>query len=441
MKYYFIGIKGTGMSSLATILVDLGYQVVGYDDYKEHKFTEDALNKKNIPIYYDSSYELTDEIVVYTPALQDSHKELVRARSKNLKILQYNEMLGELTKMFKTICVSGCHGKTTTSSMLSHVMNGIIGCNYLIGDSTGHASSNNEYFVIEACEYRRHFLSYDPTYTIVTNIELDHVDYYKDIEDMKDAYLSLINNTKEKSVLCGDDEHIRDLNIENALYYGFNDNNDIIAKNIEVIEGCTHFDVYINNEFYNNFKIKLVGNHMVLNTLAVIGITYLLGLNKKDVFKQLETFSGAKRRFNETIINDTVIIDDYAHHPTELKSSITAARSKYKDKKIIALFMPNTFSRVARFYNEFADALSKADKAFVMEVAKGREKQEDYPGVSSKLILNRIKDSEEIKLDEYEKLLPYKGEVILFMSCQNIYILKDKLVEKMKEEVYEKGNF
>jgi len=180
---------------------------------------------------------------------------------------------------------------------------------------------------------------------------------------------------------------------------------------------------------------------MVLNTLAVIGITYLLGLNKKDVFKQLETFSGAKRRFNETIINDTVIIDDYAHHPTELKSSITAARSKYKDKKIIALFMPNTFSRVARFYNEFADALSKADKAFVMEVAKGREKQEDYPGVSSKLILNRIKDSEEIKLDEYEKLLPYKGEVILFMSCQNIYILKDKLVEKMKEEVYEKGNF
>jgi len=440
MKYYLIGIKGTGMSSLATILMDLGYEVIGYDDYKEHKFTEDVLNAKNIPIYYDDSYEFSNEIVVYTPALQKNHKELTRARNKNLKMLQYNEMLGELTKMFKTICVSGCHGKTTTSSMMSHVMNGIIGCNYLIGDSTGFVSKENEYFVIEACEYRRHFLSYDPTFTIVTNIELDHVDYYKDIEDIKDAYLSLINKTKESVVLCGDDKDIRDLNIKNALYYGFDTNNDIVAKNVEIIDDYTCFDVYINNDLYNRFRIKLVGNHMVLNALATIGMAYLLGLNKDDVFRHLETFGGAKRRFSETIINNTIVIDDYAHHPTELRASINAAKNKYPNKKIIAIFMPNTYSRVARFYKEFADALALADKTFVMEIAKGREKEEDYPGVSSELILNKIKDSEKIKLDEEEKLLNYKDEVILFMSCQNIYILKDRLVEKLKEEVNEKDN-
>ena len=171
MKYYFIGIKGTGMSGLACILNDLGNTVIGYDDCKEHKFTENELELRNIKIYNDSSYQLTNEIVVYSAALDENHIELQRAKEKNLKILKYNEMLGEVTKKFKTITISGCHGKTTTSSMLSHVIDNIIGCSYLIGDGTGKSNKESDYFVIEACEYKRHFLAYHPYMSVITNIE------------------------------------------------------------------------------------------------------------------------------------------------------------------------------------------------------------------------------------------------------------------------------
>lgn len=334
MKYYFVGIKGTGMSGLACILNDLGNTVIGYDDYKEHKFTENELELRNIKIYNDSSYQLTNEIVVYSAALDENHVELQRAKEKNLKILKYNEMLGEVTKKFKTITISGCHGKTTTSSMLSHVIDNIIGCSYLIGDGTGKSNKESDYFVIEACEYKRHFLAYHPYMSVITNIELDHTDYYKDINDMVDAYQSLLNNTKFKTVLCGDDKLVRKLttNID-TMYYGLNDNNDIIAKNISYYKEYTCFDVYINDIFYGNIKIKLAGNHMVLNTLAVIGICNNLGLNKYDVIEQLETFTGAKRRYQIKEIENTIIIDDYAHHPTEIKATIEATRNKYKDKK------------------------------------------------------------------------------------------------------------
>ena len=428
MKYYFIGIKGTGMSGLACILNDLGNTVIGYDDYKEHKFTENELELRNIKIYNDSYYQLTNEIVVYSAALDENHVELQRAKEKNLKILKYNEMLGEVTKKFKTITISGCHGKTTTSSMLSHVIDNIIGCSYLIGDGTGKSNKESDYFVIEACEYKRHFLAYHPYMSVITNIELDHTDYYKDINDMVDAYQSLLNNTKFKTVLCGDDKLVRKLttNID-TMYYGLNDNNDIIAKNISYYKEYTCFDVYINDIFYGNIKIKLAGNHMVLNTLAVIGICNNLGLNKYDVIEQLETFTGAKRRYQIKEIENTIIIDDYAHHPTEIKATIEATRNKYKDKKIIALFMPNTYSRVKDFYKAFADSLNKADYVYLFDIAKGRENPNDFKGISSKLILDNLNNAEMITLNDEQKLLKHKGDVLLFMSCQNIYIMEEKL--------------
>lgn len=436
MKYYFIGIKGTGMSGLACILNDLGNTVIGYDDYKEHKFTENELELRNIKIYNDSSYQLTNEIVVYSAALDENHVELQRAKEKNLKILKYNEMLGEVTKKFKTITISGCHGKTTTSSMLSHVIDNIIGCSYLIGDGTGKSNKESDYFVIEACEYKRHFLAYHPYMSVITNIELDHTDYYKDINDMVDAYQSLLNNTKFKTVLCGDDKLVRKLTTHiDTMYYGLNDNNDIIAKNISYYKDYTCFDVYINDIFYGNIKIKLAGNHMVLNTLAVIGICNNLGLNKYDVIEQLETFTGAKRRYQIKEIENTIIIDDYAHHPTEIKATIEATRNKYKDKKIIALFMPNTYSRVKDFYKAFADSLNKADYVYLFDIAKGREDPNDFKGISSKLILDNLNNAEMITLNDEQKLLKHKGDVLLFMSCQNIYIIEEKLERLLGDKV------
>ncbi len=429
MKYYFIGIKGTGMSALATILHDLGNTVIGYDDYKEHKFTEEPLQQRNIKIYTDDSYKLTDEIVVYSSAFQETHPEMQKAINKNLPMYEYTQMVGELTKKHKTICVSGCHGKTTTTALLAHVLNNIIGVNYIIGDSTGYANKENEYLVVESCEYKRHFLNYDPTDTIITNIELDHTDYYKDLSDMIDAYQSLMNNTKDLAILCNDDENIKKLKVKNAIYYGLNENSDITAKNITSDREYTYFDVYIKGNLYGKIKIKLFGNHMILNTLATIAICYKFNLPKEKVIHELSTFQGAKRRFNEKIVNNTIMIDDYAHHPTELKVSIETAKNKYKDKKICAIFLPNTYSRVAKFYKEFATSLSLADKVFILDIAKGREKEEDFPGISSKLICDLIPNAQMINLNDAYKLLPYKDYVLLFMSCQNIYILEHHLEE------------
>ncbi len=428
-KYYFVGIKGTGMSSLACMLNDMGNQVIGYDDYQDHKFTENPLIERNITIYYDNSYSLSNEVVVYTPACTKDHKELKRATSLGLEMLSYNEMLGMLTRQFKTICISGCHGKTTTTSLLAHIVDNIIGTNYLIGDSTGYIKDGNEYFMVESCEYRRHFLLYDPTYSIINNIELDHVDYYKDINDMVDAYQSLVNNTKKMAILNGDDSYARSIKTDKALYFGFNENNDIIAKNITTNDLYTSFDVYIKNEFYNSIEIPFFGNHIIMDTLAAIGICYLLELDKEKVKKEIKSFSGAKRRFTEIKVGDLIIIDDYAHHPTELEATINSARLKYPNKKVIAFFLPNTYSRVKAFYKEFAKVLNKADKAYILDIAKGRENPLDYPGVSSNLILDLLDNGEYIKLDEADKLIKYNDEVLLFMSCQNIYLLEDALIK------------
>lgn len=434
MKYYLVGIKGSGMSSLACILNDLGYQVIGYDDYQGHKYTEDNLKLRNIPIYYDSSYSLTDEVVVYSAAFKEYHKELVRAKEKNLTMLKYNQMLGELTKKFKTIAVSGCHGKTTTSYMMAHVLNDIIGSNYLIGEGSGYASLDNEYFVIEACEYRRHFLEYHPVYSIITNIEYDHVDYYHDIEDMISAYQSFCEKTSSLMVVCGDDENVRKLNIDKeVLYYGLNENNDIVAKNIQKENNHNTFDVYVKNEYYGKVKSLLFGNHMVLNTLACIGICVKLGLDKEKVLASLQTFKGAKKRFDETVYGDVVVVDDYAHHPTEVEVTIQTAKEKYPDKEIVAVYMPDTYSRLQMFYKDYIRILSKADKAYVTPVGHGREKQEEYPGVTSDLILNELKNGELIELDKPEKLLKHKNAVVLFMSCGNIYVLKENFEKLLRK--------
>ena len=171
MKYYCIGIKGSGMATLAEILFDLGHEVSGYDDYKEHKFTQEGLDKRGIKIYYDSTHDIPkDTIVTYSKAFSIDHPEIKRVKSLGLKIIAYNELLGKLSSEFKTIGVSGTHGKTTTSTMISHVLGETKGCNYFIGDGSGFADRKNELFTLESCEFNRHFLAYHPYYAIVTNI-------------------------------------------------------------------------------------------------------------------------------------------------------------------------------------------------------------------------------------------------------------------------------
>lgn len=437
MKYYLIGIKGAGMSSLALLLNDLNYEITGYDDAKEHRFTENKLFDRNIQIYTDpNQFKMTeDTIIVRSPAIRDDHPEMKRALELGLKIFGYQDMLGRLSKMFDTIGISGCHGKTTTSSMLSHVLNNITGCNYIIGDGNGHANKDSKTFVIESCEYRRHFLNYDIEYAVITNIEMDHGDYYKDIYDMIDAYQEFANNASKMVIACGDDKNTRKLNINKPIFfYGLEENNDIQARNVEYHNEGTNFDAFIEDNYYGHFDLPLYGKHMLLNSLAVIAVCYYERLEAKDVAKYLKTFKGADRRFKETFIKNNVIIDDYAHHPTEVKVTIESARQKYPDKKVIAIFKPHTFSRVEEFENEFAESLNTADYAYVMDINYDREDPNDYPDITPYTIIDKLKKGDYINEEQVDKLMKYDNAVMLFMSSKEIYLLEDLYKKELEEK-------
>jgi len=438
MKYYLAGIKGTGMSALALLLSDLGYEVVGYDDAKDHRFTEDKLIARGIKIYTEPNDEIDKEtIVVYSPALKiDKHPELIKASELGIKIYEYQEMLGRLTKKFDTICVSGCHGKTTTTSMLSHIYSQLDSASYIIGDGRGYGAKDSNNFIIEACEYRRHFLAYDPKYVIITNIELDHTDYYKDMDDMIKAYEEFANKASKMVIACGEDQytHLLDVNPQ-IFYYGLNESDDIQARNVEYSNDGTTFDVFIEDEYYGHFDLPLFGKHMLLNALATIGLCFYERMDAKEVAKSLKTFQGAERRFKETFIGENVLIDDYAHHPTEVKVTIKAARQKYPDKQVIAVFKPHTFSRVEEFADDFAQSLNLADKAYVMDINYDREDPNDYPGISAYTIIEKLNNGGYIEQGQANELLQYENAVILFMSSKEIYLLEDEYAKLLKEKL------
>lgn len=430
--YYLIGIKGTGMSALAQILFDLGYEVMG-SDKPDHFFTEKPLIERGIKILpFNKDNIKEDMLIVQGNAFSDTNEEVVRAKELNLKIYTYQEMVGKLTKMFNTITVAGCHGKTTTSAMLSHVLNNIVGANYLIGDGSGYAIKENNYFVLEACEYKRHFLSYTPQYAIITNIELDHIDYYKDIDDYIDAFREYANNAEKMVIACGDDQYTHMLEPKKPIFfYGLNEDNDIVARDVNYTNEGTSFDVYVEDNYYGHFDLPLFGKHMLLNSLAVIGVCYYERLDAKEVSKNLKTFKGAKRRFKEKVIGDIVTIDDYAHHPTEVKVTIKGARQKYPNKEIVAILKTHTLSRTKEMANEFAEALKLADKAYIMDVGVDRE-EVGYDDVTYKIIQEKVPGCEYMSLALVDKLLKHKNAVMIFMSSKDIYVLQEKY-EKLLE--------
>jgi len=432
--YHFIGIKGSGMASLATILNDLGYYVQG-SDISKHFFTEICLKEKNIKIFnYDENNIKEGLTIIKGASIKEDNPELIKAKSLNLEILEYNEMVGKLTSMFKTICVCGCHGKTTTTTMLATGLGKELKMNYLIGDGTGYANRDNEFFALESCEYRRHFLAYNPYYTIITNVDLDHVDYFKGIEDVILAYEEFANKTKKLVIACGDDENTRKLKIEKDLvFYGFNKNNNIRAVNIIYEEIGTKFDVIIDNFMYGHFNLPIFGEHQVLDALAVIALAYYENIDSKTVNNNLANFRGAKRRFHITEIKNNIIIDDYAHHPSEVKSTINSVRQKYKDKKIITIFQPHTFSRTKEFALDFREIFASVNYSYFLDIFPAREKQEDYPTITSKIITDNLENAEIISFEDANKLAKHKNSVFVFMSPNDLSKLENDLKELLNE--------
>ena len=433
MKYYCIGIKGSGMATLACLLSDLGYEVSGYDDVKDFKFTEKGLDARGIKIYYDGTKVIdSDTIITASKAFSEDHKEIKRIKDLGYNITPYNQIIGDLTAKFRTVSVCGTHGKTTTSSMISHVVNNTIGCNFFIGDGRGHANKENELFVIESDEYNKHFLAYHPSISVCTNIELEHTECYDGLQDIVNSFSKFLNSSKEFVVVCGDNENIRSITFDKrVIYYGENDNNDYIVKNIDVKEDGTYFDIYKDGSLLVSLMVPVFGRHMALNATACTIVCLNLGITVDKIKELLKDFKNAERRFQEEKVGNSIIIDDYAHHPTEIKVTLEAAKAKYPDKDIVAIFKPNTYSRTKEFTDDFATALDIADYAYITNVDSNREKQEDYPGINSNLILDKMNKGKLLIESDISDLLTHKDNVFVFMSCASISHLKEDLISEL----------
>ena len=433
MKYYCIGIKGSGMSTLAQMLYDMGNEVSGYDDAIDYKFTQKGLEERGIKIFYDGNHKIDkDTIVTASRAFSDEHPEIKRVKELGLTFKPYNEVVGGITKEFDTISVCGTHGKTTTTSLLKHLFENTIGCNYFIGDGTGHIDMKNKLLVIESDEFNRHFLAYHPKTAIITCIELEHTEIYKDIEETIAAFEEFAN--KAKNVIAnGDDLNIRKINFNNdVIFYGEDESNDYIIKDIKLETTGSSFTLYKKDELIDTFSIPLYGHHMVMNTAAAIISALDEGVSKEKIKELLPNFKNANRRFAETFVGDTVIVDDYAHHPTEVKVTLEAIRQKYPDKKLTVVFRPNTYSRTARFKNEFADALKVADKVYLTPIKCDRENPNDYPEIKSEDIIELIPGSEIVDDDSVVNILKDKDGVVAFMGCATMSHLIENFIKELE---------
>lgn len=412
-KIHMVGIGGTSMSGIAEILVNFGFKVTGSNNVETA--TTKKLEQSGIKVTIGHNKEnVTDQdVVVYTAAVKQDNPELISAKEKNIPIIERADFLGELTRCYKdTITVSGTHGKSTTTSMVSmcflealkdpSIQVGAdlkaINANYKVG--------NSEYFIIEACEYVESFLKFSPKSEIILNIDNDHLDYFKNFENIKNAFVKYVKLLPDDGLLVvnGDDKNSLDLiNSTKAktLTYGItNKNTDFFAVNISFDDdGFPEFDVYRKESFYGRIKLSVTGMHNVLNSLGCIALCDYYGIDVNTIKNALLKFTGANRRFEfKGKFNNASIYDDYGHHPTEIIATAKALMNKKYNQSWV-VFQPHTFSRTYSLLNDFAKALLNFDNIIILDIYAAREK--NTYGISSKDLVDALS-----KLGKEAKYIP-----------------------------------
>ena len=429
-KYHFIGIKGSGMSSLAQIAYDMGHEVQGSDE-ETYFFTQEKLEQRNIPMFYYGAENIKDGYeIILGNAFDETHVEYRRAKELGLKTYTYSQFLGKLLSETPSIAVTGAHGKTTTTTMTSNIFKHSHITSYLIGDGTGHGEKNSEFMIAEACEYYRHFLAYHPDYAVVTNIDFDHPDYFNDEHDMFDAFQSFVNQVKNTVVICGDDRLASQLKPAHAktVKYGFNDGNDYQIKNVQTTPEHSKFDIYKNSKLLGTFTMAVFGLHDISNATSAIALADMNGISVEKIQESLDQYRPAERRFSEHKLGNNVVVDDYAHHPSEIKATIDSARRKYADKQVIAIFQPHTYTRTAKFLNEFAESLETADRVFLCPIFASVREKEKIVGIED---LQKVtKDAKIINSEDDFDKLNFDNSVFLFMGAGNINKLCHKFIEQ-----------
>ena len=401
-KYiHMIGIGGVSMSGIAELLVNMGFKVSGSDSNSSS--TTERLSNEGIKISIgQSSNNINDDIalVAYTAAIKDDNPELMEARRKNIPCIERSILLGELTRLYEsTIAICGTHGKTTTTSMVSlSFIEGKkdptvqVGADLRQLNNTNYRVGNSDFFIIEACEYVRSFLSFSPKSVALLNIEADHLDYYKDIDDIKSAFSEFLSFVPKDGVIVfnNDDENCVDVvkdKTANKVSFGINNESDWMAKNIKIVDGFYTFDA-VNQEKSINIALSVPGYHNVYNALANIAISYFYDISLEDIKKSLKDFTGAHRRFEYVgKLNNARIYDDYAHHPTEIKATINAAK-QLNHNKLWVIFQPHTYTRTSTLFDEFANAFDGADELILTDIYAAREI--DTGIVSSKMLADAV---------------------------------------------------
>jgi len=455
---HFIGIGGISMSGLAEILKNHGYNISG-SDMKSSNITE-RLKKDGIKIYIGHKEENIEncDLVVYTAAVKENNPELKKAKQLGIPTIERAVLLGQITKKYPySIAISGTHGKTTTTSMISMIMlEANLNPTIHIGGELDAIGGNtriggNEYFITEACEYVESFLKLHPYLAVILNIEADHLDYFKDINHIKQAFLKFMNLVPEGGyiIACIDDPNVSSLlsqSSRNTVTYGIkSENADWTARNIQFdVSGCASFDLVQNGNTISTIKLKVPGIHNVSNSLAAAAACHTLGCGINNIVMGLESFSGTHRRFEvKGVVDNIKIIDDYAHHPSEIKATLKAAKST-SHSKIWCVFQPHTYTRTKLLLNDFSEAFFDADKVIVTDIYSAREI--DTGEIHSSILAKEInaKSNNAIYISDFSDIVEYlkenvsPGDLILTMGAGDVYrvgemFLKEKILKPLVE--------
>ncbi len=396
---YFIGIGGISMSGLAELMIDEGLHVAGSDKNNSHIVKK--LVKMGATIHLNHNADnITDDIdlVVYTSAISNDNPELLKALQLNLAIMDRAEFLGYVMKNYQnSICVSGTHGKTTATGMLSSILieTDLEPTIFLGGemDSIGGniKRGSNNLLLTEACEYRRNFLKFNPTMELILNIDEDHLDYYTDLHDIEDAFLEYANMLPINGFLIANVENenlFKDLKC-NVTTFGKENNADFYPANIKYFPTPSYTLMHKEKKLAE-INLQVFGDHNILNSIAASAACIMLGISAKSIKKGLENFKGTHRRYEfRGFYKGAVIIDDYAHHPTEMKTTLLTAKT-YSQGKVITIFQPHTYSRTIALLDEFAKALKLSDETILLDIYAARET--DTKAVHSKDLANKIKE-------------------------------------------------
>lgn len=448
--YYFLGVGGIGMSALARFFNHYKKEVIGYD--KTATNLTNALQDEGIPCHFDenvsalesilSSYKKEEVLVVYTPAVPKEHGEYQYLLTNNYTILKRSVVLGEITKQFKTIAIAGTHGKTTTTTLVTHLLkSGGINCfsfmggiskNYNTNLLLGDANDKDAYVVVEADEYDRSFLTLHPQIAVITSVDADHLDIYGDANHVKEGYTLFAKQVKSEGTLIVKKNVDNDLKLSNKrLIYSLNLDTEYCAEFIVMENAQFSYNIKSPVEAIHGVTLGLPGLHNIENSIAAVAIAQQIGI-KGDVIKNaLRSFSGVKRRFDYRVKTEKVVyIDDYAHHPEELKATIGSVKKLYPTKKITGIFQPHLFSRTRDFIDDFASSLDMLDECILLDIYPAREKP--IEGVTSEWLLSKMKLKDKklmTKQQVLERMKERSPEVLITMGAGDV----DSLIEPLEK--------